>query len=206
MLPQRDAIWLVALNALLHEVGVPGPITPIVLVAGAGVVGGGVDPLAVIVAVVVATLIGNSIWFAAGRRWGAGILALFCRLSLSPHACMLRTEESFRRWGWSSLVLGRFIPGVALVAPPLAGAMGMSWGRFIALSAAGAGLWALVVVATGMLFHEQLDALVRTLDGFTAEAISAVALLLAAALAWRWWARWRAGRKRNAPHIAVQES
>jgi hypothetical protein len=36
MLPQRDAIWLVALNTLLHEIGVPVPITPIVLVAGAG--------------------------------------------------------------------------------------------------------------------------------------------------------------------------
>lgn len=199
MLPERDAIWLVALNTLLHEIGVPFPLTPIVLVAGAGAVGGGVDPLAVIGAVVAGTLVGNAIWFAAGRRYGSSVLTLLCRLSLSPDACMLRTEDSFRRWGWSSLVLGRFIPGVALVAPPLAGAMGMSWGKFIVLSAAGAGLWALVVVAAGMFFHEQLDVVVQTLDAFTAEAVAAAALLLTAALAWRWWARRRAAR------IAVQE-
>jgi membrane protein DedA with SNARE-associated domain len=205
MFPQRDAVWLVALNTLLHEIGVPVPITPIVLVAGAGSVGGGIDPLAVIAAVVAATLAGNSIWFAAGRRWGSGVLTLLCRLSLSPDACMLRTEDSFRRWGWSSLVLGRFIPGVALVAPPLAGALGMSWGRFIVLSAAGAGLWALVVVAAGMLFHEQVDVVVRTLDAFAAEAVVAAALLLAAALAWRWQAKRRAGRNRNAARIAGQE-
>jgi membrane protein DedA with SNARE-associated domain len=160
----------------------------------------------VIAAVVAGTLIGNSIWFAAGRRYGSSVLALLCRLSLSPDACMLRTEDSFRRWGASSLVLGRFIPGVALVAPPLAGALGMSWGRFIVLSAAGAGLWALVVVAAGMLFHQQLDVLVQTLDTYAVEAIAALALLLAVALAWRWWARRRAQRIHNAPCIAIQKS
>ena len=205
MLPQRDTLWLVALNTLLHEIGVPVPITPIVLVAGAGAVGGGIDPLAVIAAVVAGTLVGNSIWFAAGRRWGSSVLTLLCRFSLSPDACVLRTEGSFRRWGWSSLVLGRFIPGVALVAPPLAGAMGMSWGKFVALSAAGAGLWALAVVAAGMLLHEQLDVVLRTLDAFAAEAVAAAVLLLAVALAWRWWAKRRAGRIR-APCIAVQDS
>ncbi len=148
MFTQRYALWLVALNTLLHEIGVPVPLTPTVLVAGAGATGG-VDPFAVIAVVVAATVAGNSVWFVAGRRYGSGVLKLLCRLSLSPDACVVRTEDTFRRWGWSSLVVGRFIPGVSLVAPPLAGALGMSWGRFIALSAAGAAIWALVVVGVG---------------------------------------------------------
>jgi len=160
---QFDAVWLVALNTLLHEIGLPVPLTPVVLVAGAGSIAGAADPVAVIAAVVAGTLAGNSIWFAAGRRYGSGVLKLLCRLSLSPHACQTRTEDSFRRWGGSSLVVGRFIPGVALVAPPLAGALGMSWSKFIALSAAGAALWALLVVAAGMVLHEHLEAAVQVL-------------------------------------------
>jgi membrane protein DedA with SNARE-associated domain len=48
-----------------------------------------------------------------------------------------------------------------LLAPPLAGALGMSWSRFIALSAAGAALWGLIVVGAGMVLHQQLDAAIR---------------------------------------------
>ena len=83
--------------------------------------------------------------------------------------------------------------------------MGMSWGKFVALSAAGAGLWALAVVAAGMLLHEQIDEVLQTLDAFAAETVAAVVLLLAVALAWRWWAKRRAGRIRAAC-IAVQDS
>jgi membrane protein DedA with SNARE-associated domain/rhodanese-related sulfurtransferase len=206
MLTQRDALWLVAVNTLLHEIGVPVPLAPTVLVAGAGSIAGGADPLAVIAAVVAGTLVGNSVWFAAGRRYGSGVLKLLCRLSLSPDACVLRTEDTFRRWGWSSLVVGRFIPGVSLVAPPLAGALGMSWWKFMALSAAGAALWALVVVGAGMLLREQIDMAVRVLDAFGLEALAAFGLLLLAAyFTWRLRVRRRAARKLNAPRVAVEE-
>ena len=205
MLTQRDALWLVALNTLLHEIGVPVPLAPTVLVAGAGAVWGGVDPLALIAAIVVGTLLGNAVWFAAGRRYGSGVLKLLCRLSLSPDACVVRTEDTFRRWGWSSLVVGRFIPGVSLVAPPLAGALGMSWGRFIALTAAGAAVWGLVVVGIGMLLHEQLDAVMRALDEFGIEAVAAFALVLAVYLAWRWRARRRTAQMFDMSRITVGE-
>ncbi len=191
ILMARHTLWLVALNTLVHELGVPLPLTPTLLVAGAGSVAGGAHPLALIATVMVATLVGNSVWFAAGRRYGSGTLRLVCRVLLSPDACLTRTQESFRRWGGSSLVVGRFIPGVSLVAPPLAGALGMSWSRFIALSAAGAALWGLVVVGAGMLLHEQLETVIRVLDGFGREAVAAVVLLLAIYVAWRWRERRR---------------
>jgi membrane protein DedA with SNARE-associated domain/rhodanese-related sulfurtransferase len=205
MLTLRHALWLVALNTLLHEIGVPVPLAPTVLVAGAGAISGGVDPFALIAAVVAGTVLGNSVWFAAGRRYGSSVLKLLCRLSLSPDACVVRTEDTFRRWGWSSLVVGRFIPGVSLVAPPLAGALGMSWSKFIVLSAAGAALWALVVVGAGMLLHEQLDAAIRALDAYGLEAVAALVVLLAMYLLWRWRARQRTARMLDVPRIAVGE-
>ena len=191
----RHTLWLIALNTLLHELGVPLPLTPTLLVAGAGSVAGGANPLALIATVIVGTLLGNSVWFAAGRRYGSGTLRLLCRVLPSPDSCLTRTQESFRRWGWSSLVVGRFVPGVSLVAPPLAGALGMSWSKFIALSAAGAALWGLVVVGAGMLLHKQLDAVLRVLDAFTGEAVTAIVLLLAIYVARRWWERRRTAQR-----------
>jgi membrane protein DedA with SNARE-associated domain len=190
----RHPLWLVALNTVLHEIGVPIPLTPTVLVAGADSVVGDVHPLALIAIVIAGTLVGNSVWFAAGRRYGSGTLKLLCRVLLSPDSCVIRTQDMFGRWGWSSIVVGRFIPGASLVAPPLAGALGMSWSKFIALSAAGAALWGLVVVGAGMLLHEQLDAAVRVLETSGREAVAVIILLLASFAAWKWWERRRTAK------------
>jgi membrane protein DedA with SNARE-associated domain/rhodanese-related sulfurtransferase len=204
-LMQHPALWLVALNALLHELGVPLPLTPTVLLAGAASVSGGNHPLALIAVIVAAMLAGNAVWFAAGRRYGSRVLKLLCRVSLSPDSCVRRTQDSFGRWGWSSIVVGRFIPGVSLVAPPLAGALGMTWSKFIALSMAGAALWGLVVVGAGMLLHAQVDAVTAPLAAFARETLAAIIVLLGLYVAWRWRQRRRAARALDAPRITVNE-
>ena len=163
-----------------------------------------IHPLALIAIVIAGTLVGNSVWFAAGRRYGSGTLKLLCRVLLSPDSCVIRTQDMFGRWGWSSIVVGRFIPGASLVAPPLAGALGMSWSKFIALSAAGAALWGLVVVGAGMLLHEQLDAAVRVLETSGREAVAVIILLLGAFVGWQWWERRRAA-KMAVTRITVDE-
>jgi len=204
ILTTRQALFLVALNTLLHEIGVPLPLTPTVLLVGAGSVSGGANPLALIATVIIGTLAGNSVWFAAGRRYGSRTLKFLCRISLSPDSCVTRTEGSFGRWGWSSIVVGRFIPGVSLLAPPLAGALGMSWSKFIALSAAGAALWGLVVVGTGMLLHDQLATVIQALAVFGRQALAAVILLIATYIGWRWWRR-RASRGLKGRRVTVDE-
>jgi uncharacterized protein (DUF1330 family) len=133
-----QSFWILAVNTLLHELGLPLPVMPTAFVMGARGVHGAGDLLLLIAAVAAGMLIGNSVWFAAGRHYGAGVLKFLCRFSLTADTCVSRTEQVFGRWGWSSLVVGRFVPGVSLVAPPLAGALGMSWGKFLALTTAGA--------------------------------------------------------------------
>ena len=194
LLLERYGLWLVALNTLLHEIGLPLPLTPTVLMAGADSVSGGAHPLALIAAVTLGTLLGNSVWFAAGRRYGSATLNFLGHASQAPHTWARRAEALFERWGWPAIVLGRFVPGVSLVAPPLAGALGMSWSKFIALSAAGAALWGFVVVGAGMLLHEQLDAAPRMLEAFGREALAATILLVSTYVAWRWRTR-RAAQK-----------
>ena len=151
----QSVYWILWLNTLLHELGVPVPMTPTALVAGARSVTTQVNALVLIGTIVLGMVIGNSVWFAAGRRYGSAVLKLLCRVSISPDTCVARTEGTFGRWGWSALVIGRFLPGVTLVAPPLAGALGMKWSTFLALTVAGSALFGAVVVGVGMLLHEQ---------------------------------------------------
>ena len=203
-LDDQSVYWVLWLNTLLHELGVPVPMTPTALVAGARAVTGTLSPLLLIVMIIAGMVIGNAAWFAAGRRYGSAVLKLLCRVSISPDTCVARTEGTFGRWGWSALVIGRFLPGVTLVAPPLAGALGMKWSTFLALTVAGSALFGLVVVGAGMLLYEQIDFVLQQLVIFGWEAVGILAVLLALYIGWRWWRR-RIALAIGVPRIDVQE-
>ena len=203
-LNDQSVYWVLWLNTLLHELGVPVPMTPTALVAGARAVTGTVSPLLLIVMIIAGMVIGNAAWFAAGRRYGSAVLKLLCRVSISPDTCVARTEGTFGRWGWSALVIGRFLPGVTLVAPPLAGALGMKWSTFLALTVAGSALFGLVVVGAGMLLYEQIDFVLQQLVIFGWEAVGILTVLLALYIGWRWWRR-RIALAIGVPRIDVQE-
>ena len=203
-LDDQSVYWVLWLNTLLHELGVPLPMTPTALVAGARAVTGTLSPLLLIVMIIAGMVIGNAAWFAAGRRYGSAVLKLLCRVSISPDTCVARTEGTFGRWGWSALVIGRFLPGVTLVAPPLAGALGMKWSTFLALTVAGSALFGLVVVGAGMLLYEQIDFVLQQLLIFGREAVGILAVLLALYIGWRWWRR-RIALAIGVPRIDVQE-
>lgn len=203
-LDDQSVYWVLWLNTLLHELGVPVPMTPTALVAGARAVTGTLSPLLLIVMIIAGMVIGNAAWFAAGRRYGSAVLKLLCRVSISPDTCVARTEGTFGRWGWSALVIGRFLPGVTLVAPPLAGALGMKWSTFLALTVAGSALFGLVVVGAGMLLYEQIDFVLQQLLIFGREAVGILIVLLALYIGWRWWRR-RIALAIGVPRIDVQE-
>lgn len=199
-----QSFWILAANTLVHELGIPLPVMPTAFVMGARGTRGAGDLLLLIAAIVTGMLVGNSVWFAAGRLYGAGVLKFLCRFSLTADTCVSRTERVFGRWGWSSLVVGRFVPGVSLVAPPLAGALGMSWGRFLALTTAGAALYGLVVLGAGFLMRNQVEWALRELRAFGWQTVTAVILALAFYIAWRWWRR-RVARAPEVLRISAEE-
>jgi membrane protein DedA with SNARE-associated domain len=74
-------------------------------------------------------------WFLFGRRYGHVVLRLLCRFSLESSTCVRRTHDSFGRRGAYTLLFAKFVPGLSIVAPPVAGQTGMSMRRFLAFDA-----------------------------------------------------------------------
>ena len=71
----------------------------------------------------------------------------------------------FRSWGAPALLVAKYIPGFATVAPPLAGAMRLGFSSFLLFSGAGALLWVALPVTLGALFHAEIEwALERLAD------------------------------------------
>jgi membrane protein DedA with SNARE-associated domain len=172
----RHGLSIVFANVLLHQLGVPIPAMPMLIIAGALVADGTLQLPALLAAVVIASLLGDTPWYLAGRRYGYRILRAVCRISIEPDSCVKQTENIFMRYGPASLIFAKYIPGFATVAPPLAGTMRLAPGKFLAYSTAAALLWAALPVAGGAFFRAQVGWLLGKL---TEMGLGALAVILA---------------------------
>ena len=128
------------------------------LLAGGALAGSGNLGLAgVIIFPVAGSLLADTIWFEIGRRKGSKVLNLLCRISLEPDSCVRNTENLFARRGANALVVAKFVPGLSMVAPPLAGMFGMRMSRFLLYDGLGAIAYVGGFVGLGYVFSHQLE-------------------------------------------------
>jgi membrane protein DedA with SNARE-associated domain/rhodanese-related sulfurtransferase len=196
---------LVFANVLLERAGLPLPATPTLLVCGALAATGRLSVWAVFGLALLACVIGDTLWYAAGRYYGRRVMKFLCRVSLSPDSCVRTTENRFERWGRLTLVLAKFVPGLSTVARPLAGAMRLPLSSFELLNGLGSVLWAGAAIGTGMLFQTQIGQLLLRLRnwGTLAGELTLVAVLIY--VAYKWWERRRFNSVLKLPRISVEE-
>lgn len=200
----RDAVWVVFVNVLLQQAGLPIPAVPTLMVAGslAGWSGQAAQMLA---AAVLASVIADWLWYLAGRAFGYRILTRLCRLSLNPGSCVSDTEARFLRWGVWSLVIAKFVPGFSTVAPPIAGSLRMPLPSFVAAAGLGAALWAGAALVAGWALRDELRAVLDLMSRHANFVIAAVALALGAWVAGKLWQKHRFERLAGIAHIGPAE-
>ena len=194
------------LGVLVEQIGVPTPALPFFVLAGARAVGDGLFALQALAVGTAAALIADTCWFFAGRRFGRSVLSLLCRVSLSPDTCVRKSEASFVRRGAMTVLLAKFLPGISLLAPPLAGALGMRFSTFVALEVAGSLLWGLSGLALGFVFHREVQGVLTRLAQLGAQAAAVIVGALALYVLVRLWHRRQVARQlKAAPRIEVVE-
>jgi len=148
---------LLAAFVLAEQIGLPVPAVPILLGVGALIGVGRMSLPLAFAAAIAASLPPDIVWYELGRRRGARVLALLCRISLEPDSCVRRTENLFMQRGRGALLFAKFFPGLSTVAPPLAGMVGIARTQFILLDTAAAILWAGTWIALGYVFSDALE-------------------------------------------------
>jgi len=196
---------LIFINVLLEQIGLPVPAVPTLIVAGALAARGQLSLPAVFGAAVLASYIGDGLWFAGGRIYGHRVMRLLCSISLSPDSCVRQSEYHFGRWGRAALVVSKFVPGLSAVTPPLAGAMRMGWPSFVLLNGAGIVLWVGIPVGAGLLFNDQIGRVIALLERYGAMAGALIVAALALYIAFKWWERRRFYRALRLARITVEE-
>jgi membrane protein DedA with SNARE-associated domain/rhodanese-related sulfurtransferase len=135
---------------------VPLPSTPVLLAAGALSVDGPIHFSLAFLSGVAGALIADSFWFQVGRRHGHHVLRILCKLSLEPTTCVRRTQDSFGRRRGVLLTFGKFVPGLGMLAPPVAGQNGMGYANFLLFDGFGVSLWVGTLLLAGRLFGDAL--------------------------------------------------
>jgi membrane protein DedA with SNARE-associated domain/rhodanese-related sulfurtransferase len=193
------------LNVLLDQLGLPVPAVPTLIVAGALAAEGRLPLAGVCGLTVLACMIGDSSWYLAGRLYGVRVMKLLCRISLTPDICVSQTQDTFERWGAKALIIAKFLPGLGMIAPPLAGATRMRYARFAALSFTGSLLWAGAALGSGALLHRQIARLLPQLAGIGGALLVVLLLVLASYIAGKWWQRRRFFAALDMARISVAE-
>jgi membrane protein DedA with SNARE-associated domain len=145
-IPALAVYLLVAGVVLIESLGIPFP-GEIVLVSAALLTSThslSVSPLWIGIAGSAGAIVGDSIGYAIGHKWGKPLFDWLGRKFPSHFgpAHVAYAEKIFNRWGMLAVFFGRFIALLRIFAGPLAGALKMPYFRFLGANALGGICWA----------------------------------------------------------------
>jgi membrane protein DedA with SNARE-associated domain len=190
---------------LIEQLGVPIPAMPLLLAAGALAGTGHLNFFACLLFAVLGALTSDSVWFQLGRHKGIKILQLLCRISLEPDSCVRRTEGIFSKQGARSLLVAKFLPGLGLVTPPLAGIFRMRFRRFLLFDGIGSALWAGAFLALGYVFAGQIERVAARLASLGGWLLVLAVGALAVYIVFKFVARQQFLRELRIARITVDE-
>ena len=144
------------LLSALEFLGLPVPGGILVAVAGAQSTGEQQGLVSLVLAASMGATVGDIPWYLLGRLGSKRLLHLYCKFTLGSATCVVHTESFFHRFGILSLVFSKFVPGVRLFAPPMAGLTGYSLGGFLLLDWLGGVLWASSFVLASRTFGQDV--------------------------------------------------
>lgn len=149
LLTRHGALWMF-LVTLGERLGLPVFISPLLLAAGAMVAVNPMQFWLVMLATAVPCLLGDAMWYELGRWRGRQVIAAICRISFVPDSMEQKAYAGLDRFKGFSLLYAKWIPGVAHLAPPVAGAARLPRIRFHIYNGVGSLIWILVMLLAGV--------------------------------------------------------
>ncbi|HLG94995.1 MAG TPA: VTT domain-containing protein [Bryobacteraceae bacterium] len=201
----RHGYWVLFVNVLAEQIGVPVPAFPVMLAMGA-LAGLGSRSFDVsLILAVCAAISSDMFWFRLGRLRGHSILNLLCRLSLEPDSCVSNTKGLFSRFGATTLLFAKFVPGLGAAAAPLAGLTRMPLWKFLVADATGAVAWSSAYLGLGFLFRDQLEDAAEYARRLGSGLVVILAAALAAYIVWKYYQRRRFIRDLRVARVTAAE-
>lgn len=136
---------------------------------------------AVLVVVIAAAIVGDTVGYEVGKHLGPRILG--SKLFDKRREGLDKAQDFLRRRGGWAVFLGRWTAFFRAVMPALAGTSKMHYPRFLAFNAAGGIMWGAVVVSIGYLAGASYKQVESTFGRYAAFAV--VGIVLVGVIVWR---------------------
>jgi membrane protein DedA with SNARE-associated domain len=164
---------------LVEGFGIPAPGQTLLTLGALLAAQGKLDIMAVVSLAWLATVIGNPIGYAIGRR-----LLLASRVSAER---ITRVEDFVRRYGATIIIIARFVDGLRQLSSIVAGSMEMPRRTFLLSVLAGATLWAGAIGAGAYYLERDFHAIAGFFLRVNPYAWIATASLILALLIYVLW-------------------
>jgi membrane protein DedA with SNARE-associated domain len=187
LLARHGALWMF-LVTLGERLGLPVFISPLLLAAGAMVAVNPRQFWLVLLATAVPCLLGDAMWYELGRWKGRSVIGAMCRISFVPDSLEEKAYVGLDRFRGVSLLWAKWIPGVAHLAPPVAGAAHLPRLRFHLYNGIGSLAWIVVMLLAGVVSMHTFDWMAI----FTRSARWSLGLIAAGSIVmgtYGWWRR-----------------
>ncbi|PZU58746.1 MAG: DedA family protein [Sphingobium sp.] len=158
----HHAAWagpIIGVLAFLESLVLIGLFVPAIatMIAVGGLIGAGVlDPAPIILSAILGAVAGDWVSFALGRKMGPSVYRH--RLLRGHRLAFARARLFFRRYGFASVFLGRFLGPVRATVPVVAGVMAMPQRAFQIANVLSALVWAPALLAPGYFAGQQIAA------------------------------------------------
>ena len=152
----QHAGWVLFVWVFVNQSGVPVPVVPSLVAAGALARRGGSSWTVMLVAAGTAAIAADMVWYGLGRWRGARALSVLCRLLHRPSTCADHVEHAFRAHDVRFQLSAQFLPELNPIAAGLAGATGVALRRYIVIASATATAWAGTWITAGYLLRDIL--------------------------------------------------
>jgi len=173
------------LSVFARQLCLPVPAVLFLLSGGALAGTGRLSFVGILLVAVLGCLLGDLVWFEAGRLHGKRVLRLLCALASDPSYCIRRSRTAFAQKGLPVLLIAKFVPGLDGITPPLAGMSGTRRLNFLMYDAGGSAFWAGAYIGAGFLFAAELNKVARYTSVFADALILVLGVPLLFFLMWR---------------------
>jgi len=148
--------------------------------------------------VTLCAIAGDQLGYLIGRKAGASLYSREdSRFFKKRH--LERAREFYARYGGKTIIIARFVPIIRTFCPPVAGAAGMSYSRYLAYDIVGGICWVWGMVLLGYTIG-RTDPNIDKHIHYVIAAVIVVSLLPAA------YHAWKARGHKNAPPLKPLES
>jgi membrane protein DedA with SNARE-associated domain len=177
---QQWGYGVIFLAMLLENAGVPLPGETVTLLGGYAAGSGQLNVLGVMAAAASGAMLGDNVGYWVGRRAGWGLILRVGGLLRQSPEQLERLRDQFLRHANASVLMGRFVAVLRVVAGPMAGAVGMPYPKFFLCNVVGATLWGITMVSLAWLGGRWIpvERMVKGVVEFGLGALVLVALIV----------------------------